>query len=74
MKGTKNDVQKKQKDRESGKSVPDFQGFHIDRITGKVDLLKMRNITLYKDLFPINRLDIQIIAKLRMSSVFFEKE
>jgi len=39
VKGTKNDVQKKQKDRESGKSVPDFQGFHIDRITGKVDLL-----------------------------------
>lgn len=48
--------------------------FHTDRITCKVDLLKMRNITLYKDLFPINRLDIQIIAKLRMSSVFFEKE
>lgn len=48
--------------------------FHIDRASGKVDLLKMRNITLYKDLFPTNRLDIQIIAKLRMSSVFFEKE
>ena len=45
-----------------------------DRDCRKVDLLKMRNITLYKDLFPINRLDIQIIAKLRMSSVFFEKE
>ena len=48
--------------------------FHTDRITRKVDLLQMRNIALYKDLFPTNHPDIQIIAKLRMSSVFFEKE
>ena len=43
--------------------------FHIDRTPGKVDLLQMRNITLYKDLFPTNHPDIQIIVKLRKSSV-----